>query len=145
MNLASGEGYTISAQYGSGHISIPKRKVHGNVRKHRVEGRIGPGGPSWISPHIPVTLSLNNTCAVPSQCNGERVQLHFWLVDQHRHRQRNIHERLRPVTMFKTNLCPLLRLFPPSGLVMRGIVYKKFTGFKSVLVKTGVNLEVGFK
>lgn len=45
VKLASNSGYAIVAQSHSGNISIPEKKVQGDVEKHRVDAKISSGGP----------------------------------------------------------------------------------------------------
>jgi DUF4097 and DUF4098 domain-containing protein YvlB len=45
VKLASQDDCAILAQSHSGNVSIPERTVQGDVEKHRVDGKIGLGGP----------------------------------------------------------------------------------------------------
>jgi Putative adhesin len=45
VRLASGAGYDIDAESQSGHISVPEMTVRGGFSRHRVEGKVGSGGP----------------------------------------------------------------------------------------------------
>lgn len=51
VKLASSGGYDISAESGSGHISVPEMIVRGSFSPHHVEGKVRGGGPE-VSIHV---------------------------------------------------------------------------------------------
>jgi hypothetical protein len=45
VKLASSGGYDISAESGSGRISVPEMTVRGSFSTHHVDGKVRGGGP----------------------------------------------------------------------------------------------------
>lgn len=45
VTLAQGSGYDVSAETGSGRISVPEMTVNGSYSPHHMEGKLGGGGP----------------------------------------------------------------------------------------------------
>ncbi len=45
VKLVSGSGYAIVARSDHGKVSVPKKRVEGDLKQHHVDGKIGAGGP----------------------------------------------------------------------------------------------------